>query len=391
MDPSFSQKAQHPAIVVRRHVILANFDPLRVLIVHDRMLVLLPLTNPANPFVDDLISQLRIASSHVEVTSYHEGGYESEVSGPSFVEAGNYQGEITDDEYEQNRKSENKHLLPPPLHKSLPPPPPIIKEDEGSGVTFSTAMRKLQKKKKAASPPPPPQRTNDNKRRQDDHPEMLSFELRALEAVLAVATRRLAASLDELTPQAHSAYDSLKSSRMNLEHLEKLRTLKNRVSYLEARARDTSDALGTVLDEDEDMCMMRLSKLRANPHLFEPPLSSAMLTQHEDVEWLLENYLQHATAVQTGSELLRLSIDNAESSFAMKLDISRNRLIAVDTIFALFSMVFAMAAVVGGFWGMNLDQKKQSFLFVVVLTVSIGVTVATAVFFCLSRSNMLFF
>ena len=83
-----------------------------------------------------------------------------------------------------------------------------------------------------------------------------------------------------------------------LENLERLRHVKNGVSHLEARARDTAEALTTLLDEDEDMCMMRLSLLRERPRLFDPPISPELLTQHEDVELLLESYLQETEAAR---------------------------------------------------------------------------------------------
>mmetsp|Transcript_16002 Transcript_16002/g.48419 ORF Transcript_16002/g.48419 Transcript_16002/m.48419 type:complete len:518 (-) Transcript_16002:293-1846(-) len=372
MDPSFSQKAQHPAVVVRRHVILANFDPLRVVVVHDRMLVLLPpaFTSVEHSFVTDLEAQLRLVGVYAVKDDPQS---EEEEESSTVVPVVNLDVLSEGDDLEAPPPKEGhpavatKKAVLFSSHEETHP----MSDSEGDDFLADDEMSSSSSK---------------NKRRGSD-----PFELRALEAVLAVATRRLAAASDELAPLARVASDGLKSTRMSLEHLERLRTLKNRVSFLEARARDTAEALSAVLDEDEDMCMMRLSKLRAEPHLFELPLSAAMLTQHEDVELLLENYLQHTTAVQTALELVRLSIENAESSFTMKLDISRNRLIAVDTIFALFAMVFGLAAVVGGFWGMNLDQHKTSFTVVTVATASVCVLVASVTFFFLFRSNILFF
>jgi len=306
MDPAYTLKAAHPGIVVRRHVILANFDPLRAVIVHDRMLVLLP-KHLDDGLVDDLCQQLRIASMPAAV-------------------------------------------------------------DSDDGVHPSTSSR------------------------DDDDEDAPTFELRALEAVLAVATRRLTADCDQrLSPRTTQLIELLRTSRMSLEHLERLRRLKNEVSYQEARARDTVEAIEAVLDSDEDMCMMRLAALRATPHLFEPPLSPHLLTQHEDVEDLLENYLQHATATQTRLELLRLGIENAVDLFNMKLDIARNRLITADTIFNLVAMCLAFCAVIGGFYGMNLDLQGPAFRFVTLCTVAICVLVGLFVFALLYRANILLF
>ena len=217
------------------------------------------------------------------------------------------------------------------------------------------------------------------------------FELRALEAVLAVCTARLDEACDALDGPAAQSAAMMASGGMTLRHLERLRAIKNEVSNLEARARDTAEAIEATLDEDEDMCMMRLSLLRERPTLFAPPVSSELLTQHEDVELLLESYLQDAEAVQTRLELLRLRIDNAEDLFTMKLDIARNRLITADTIFTLFGAIAAAGALVAGFFGMNLDQERPSFVVVAGATVGGCCLVSVAVFGWLVRSNTLVF
>ena len=103
------------------------------------------------------------------------------------------------------------------------------------------------------------------------------------------------------------------------------------------------------------------------------------------------SYLQGAEAVQTRLELLRLSIDNAEDLFTMKLDIARNRLITADTIFTLLSMIVASGALVAGFFGMNLTQGQASFITVVASTLVICVLLSVFIFITLIRSNTLVF
>lgn len=295
MDPAYTLKAAHPGIAVRRHVVLANFDPMRAVILHDRLLVLLPKLG-SEELVEDLCHHLRLASV----------------------------GSRDDDDIADKRK--------------------------------------------------------------------VPFELTALEAVLAVATGRLATDCDQrLSPRSTQLIELLSKSRMSLEHLEKIRKLKNEVSYQEARARDTVEAIEAALDSDEDMCLMRLSQLKVEPALFEPPLSPDMLTQHEDVEDLLENYLQHVTATQTRLELLRLGIENAVDLFNMKLDVARNRLITADTIFNLVAMCLAAAAVVGGFYGMNLDLEGRSFLHVTAITTALCLVAGLFVFALLYRAHILLF
>ena len=75
------------------------------------------------------------------------------------------------------------------------------------------------------------------------------FELRALEAVLRTCTLRLDAACEEVEPVAEETMRELQTARqVALASLERLRHVKNAVSHLEARTRDTAEALEAILD-----------------------------------------------------------------------------------------------------------------------------------------------
>ena len=307
VDATNPHACKNPSVVVRQHVIVCNFPPLRCVVVWDRLLALLP------------------ADDH----------------------------ELADELQRQ-------------LADQLYPPEKPVSTDEVN----------IEENESSSSLP--------------ELDEEAPFELRALEAVLRTCTLRLDAACEEVEPVAEETMRELQTARqVALASLERLRHVKNAVSHLEARTRDTAEALEAILDEDEDMCMMRLSLLRERPRLFDPPISPELLTQHEDVELLLESYLQDAEAVQTRLELIRLRIDNAEDLFGMKLDLARNRLITADTIFTLLGMVVGAGAMVGGFFGMNLHQEKSSFVIVCVVTASALMLSTAFVFWYLVRSGTL--
>eukprot|EP00633_Aureoumbra_lagunensis_P002841 CAMPEP_0197298760 /NCGR_PEP_ID=MMETSP0890-20130614/44299_1 /TAXON_ID=44058 ORGANISM="Aureoumbra lagunensis, Strain CCMP1510" /NCGR_SAMPLE_ID=MMETSP0890 /ASSEMBLY_ACC=CAM_ASM_000533 /LENGTH=486 /DNA_ID=CAMNT_0042776693 /DNA_START=173 /DNA_END=1633 /DNA_ORIENTATION=+ len=377
IDPQMTQKAGHPAIVVRRHVIIANFDPLRVVIVYDRMLVLIPVRQRTEKIVDELLSQLKVATAsiiHVDSSD----SIATNVALESSIRQRDTQdySEVVIFDEEQPSRGENHFFSSAEDGVETD-----IDDDTFHEVDDEIKFPPREEENIKKDLPP--------KTRTENEEPMQPFELRALEAVLAVATRRLSTDCEALRPRAAQATEMLRSAGMSIEKLERLRKLKNEVSYHEARARDTAEALAEVLDEDEDMCMMRLSKLRTHPFLFNPPLSPALLTQHEDVELLLENYLQYTTATQTDLELLRLGIDNAESSFAMNLDIARNRLISVDTIFTLLSTIAGFGGVTAGIFGMNLQRDQTSFLLVTSLTVIACIFIALAIIGLLFKFNLL--
>ena len=367
IDTSHPNNCKNPAIVVRQHVIVANFDPLRAVIVHDRMLVLLP--HDDYDLSDEIVDQLD-GSTTLSQTSGDDGADDAS-SGAAM------------------KRAPSAEAL-----KRAPSPTPLVVVDThpGGGPPKGEPPPPSE-----VPPPPPPSKSpsatslSELLTAEAEQPEAQPFELRALEAVLSVCTMRLDDACDRLELPAAQSMDFLTKSRMTLKHLERLRHIKNEVSNLEARARDTAEAISATLDEDEDMCMMRLSLLRERPTIFEPPISAELLTQHDDVELLLESYLQDSEAVQTRLELLRLSIDNAEDLFTMKLDIARNRLITADTIFTLLGMIAAAGALVVGLFGMNLDQHKASFLWVAASTAVVCVVATAAIFSYLLKSNTLVF
>ena len=343
VDATNPHACKNPSVVVRQHVIVCNFPPLRCVVVWDRLLALLPADDHelADELQRQLADQLYPDTSAKPVATC----------------------------VELNRE--------PPRHRA-----DAVTEIASPGVLMSTQVSTDDVNTSIEE--------NESSQSLPELDDEAPFELRALEAVLRTCTLRLDAACEEVEPVAEETMRELQTARqVALASLERLRHVKNAVSHLEARTRDTAEALEAILDEDEDMCMMRLSLLRERPRLFDPPISPELLTQHEDVELLLESYLQDAEAVQTRLELIRLRIDNAEDLFGMKLDLARNRLITADTIFTLLGMVVGAGAMVGGFFGMNLHQEKSSFVIVCVVTASALMLSTAFVFWYLVRSGTL--
>ncbi|KAJ1453201.1 hypothetical protein M885DRAFT_485925 [Pelagophyceae sp. CCMP2097] len=472
IDTSYVHNCANPAIVVRQHVVIVNFNPIRAIIIWDRMLLLMPRDTSAD-LVNAIASQLRdISSSHkpprkqprlsenvlsengpCNVLKAVSGGHCAFLSDGDDVD----QGSDGDGAVASDGEAKVMDDAPPPPRTSLgrvhsivtdwtiapdpnePPTPPTFLDDADLGISAGIVSNGIpgmdlfesegdaeatpedfqpqlnqhlnvmsldqhlrmaldrDRRGTATAPkaePPSGSASYRDEGRGDDDSESdddVAFELRGLEAILSVATLRLEAEYQNLLPRAQTSTNFLHSARMSLDHLERLRQIKNATSFQETRARDTAEAITTALDDDEDMCMMQLTLMRNSPEMFEHPLDPEFVMQHEDVELLLESYLQAAQAVQTRLELLRLSIDNAEDLFTMKLDIARNRLITADTIFTLFGMIMATGALVTGFFGMNLDQNRRDFLFVVIIVTVLCVVSAATIFILLIRSNTLVF
>lgn len=79
---------------------------------------------------------------------------------------------------------------------------------------------------------------------------------------------------------------------------EHMRTLKNTVTQMSSWLGNLRQALETVIDDDEGMALMNLTRLNDNPLLYRYPLSSEILGTHEEIEEMLESYLMDYTSLQ---------------------------------------------------------------------------------------------
>ena len=190
----------------------------------------------------------------------------------------------------------------------------------------------------------------------EDGPMGLPFEFRAIEAFLLTCTDKLRLQTERLTKSIQKLLGQIKSKSMKhrindeamqrrmFQHNEDAQTLIN-------HAGATASALQDVLDSDEDMAYMYLSKLFNNPALFEHEDINA---QHEEVEILLEYYLYEVRGILRQAQLLKQRMRNASAFMSFQLNVTRNRLQKLEITITSFSAIVALCAVVVGVFGMNL-------------------------------------
>jgi hypothetical protein len=109
------------------------------------------------------------------------------------------------------------------------------------------------------------------------------------EAILSTVSNILSTDYAALEPKVlRTLSDVLNGSTGST--LERLRQSKNHVAKLLNRVQGVQHAFNTLMESDADMSLMNLSRYRADPSQFAPGLEQ----DHEDVELLLESYLQHS-------------------------------------------------------------------------------------------------
>ena len=163
---------------------------------------------------------------------------------------------------------------------------------------------------------------------------------------------------------------------------ETMRLLKNRVMQTIGKIHTFRTTLSDLLENDEDLALMNLTKLKDKPSLYNIPLDSKLLASHEEIEILLESYLTDYNSLETKLVYLRTQMQNAEELVMLRLDTSRNQLLIVDNVISVVTAALAFGSFIGSIFGMNFDSNiwrdPNGFRSVTIITV-IGMVIGTLV------------
>jgi Mg2+ and Co2+ transporter CorA len=166
---------------------------------------------------------------------------------------------------------------------------------------------------------------------------------------------------------------------LSIDAQEKMRLLKNQASRMLARLASFRRALEDVVEDDEGMALMNLTLLKQKPRLYKYPLTSSILGTHEEIEELLESYLNDYNSIESKLVYLKQQMQSAEELVSLRLDTARNQLLVANTMFAVLACAISFGGYITGAFGMNLDNtdKLQATdgLFSVVFATSFAVIV----------------
>ena len=371
--------SNEPALIVRRHVMLLNFDPLRAIVLRDRLLVLVP--DGADSILISLEKKLKGGIKELEKSVFGEdkrmtsstiGSEASEIGGSSEADDRSTKNGDALLQRVDNDSQEEEDVPEPtiPLAQNLQSKGAHQDEqksgtssklgsdgdDEGGsrGTTSTETVEELD---------------YEGEEEWDEIENRiyldLPFELQAVDAVLSCVSSLLSGDASELRHKVYIAMAALrgdsKKSTPGDHAQEKLRILKDGVGEMEARVQGFVRALNLVLDEDEDMSLMNLSRLITHPERFIQPVSQEILEEESDEpELLLESYMQQSLSVANTLELLKGQITSTEELVTMKLDAIRNRLLYISTMVSIASLCVATASLVGSIFGMNLLNNLEN-------------------------------
>jgi hypothetical protein len=376
--------SNEPELIVRRHVMLLNFDPLRAIILRDRLLVLVP--DGADSLLVNLEQRVRGGSLEVENSIF---GSDSNA---------NNSGDIggTDQTYgaaptlNGNRKKLN--IMTNFLKKGSNLISSSKDDDGDSGLLVSTLKDAVQSQSQTEDITDDGE-TEDLVGDDDDDDdddgggeweEMagkewtdLPFELQCVDAVLHVVSGILSEDTSELQEAALNYIQRLlrNNGGMDDDPLTLIRAIKDAIREMRSRVKGFVKSITRILNEDEDMALMNLSRLRTHPEKFIQPVPQEVLEEESDEpELILEAYLQITFTLQNALDLIQGQVDTASELVDQKLDSVRNRILYANMVISVISLCVASASLIGSFFGMNLlnelEDSPNAFNRVVGTTVS---------------------
>ncbi|XP_059433188.1 magnesium transporter MRS2-I-like isoform X1 [Corylus avellana] len=239
------------------------------------------------------------------------------------------------------------------------------------------------------------------------------FEFQALEVALEAICSFLDARTRELESDVYPALDEL-TSKISSLNLDRVRKLKSSMTRLTNRVQKVRDELEQLLDDDDDMADLYLSRklsgaaspasgsVAPNWFLDSPTIgskisktsrASAETTQGEndveELEMLLEAYFMQIDSTMNKLTTLREYIDDTEDYINIQLDNHRNQLIQLELFLSSGTVCLSVYSLVAAIFGMNIptiwnDGHGYVFKWVVILT---GVVCASLFLFIISYAR----
>ncbi|XP_068642448.1 magnesium transporter MRS2-4 isoform X1 [Aristolochia californica] len=211
----------------------------------------------------------------------------------------------------------------------------------------------------------------------------LPFEFQVLEVVLEVVCSYLDASVADLEINAYPVLDEL-ARNVSTKNLERVRSLKSNLTRLLARVQKVRDEIEHLLDDNEDMAHLYLTRRQIQGQQLEALMATAasnsivpsaphlrrinsnfhsnasFVSFHsddddvEDLEMLLEAYFMQLDGTRNKVLSVREYIDDTEDYVNIQLDNQRNELIQLQLTMTIASFAVAVETLIAGIFGMNI-------------------------------------
>ncbi|XP_031491477.1 magnesium transporter MRS2-4-like [Nymphaea colorata] len=208
----------------------------------------------------------------------------------------------------------------------------------------------------------------------------LPFEFQVLEIALEVVCTYLDSNVSDLEKEAYPILDEL-ARNVSTKNLERVRSLKSNLTRILARVQKVRDELEHLLDDNEDMAYLYLTRRNGQNQQIESSNKASNLeitsdlphdisnnqyngsfiaSTHsdnddvEDLEMLLEAYFMQLDGTRNKILSVREYIDDTEDYVNIQLDNQRNELIQLQLVLTIASFAINIETLIAGLFGMNI-------------------------------------
>lgn len=221
----------------------------------------------------------------------------------------------------------------------------------------------------------------------------MPFELEVVEAALISRTQRLERKLMEVEPRVAALLEVL-PNRLTAHILEELRLSKQALVELASRAGALRQMLLELLEDPDEIRRMtiigRSCIIRKGDHSVECSISldkQIAEEEAEEIEMLLENYLQRCESCHGQAERLLDSAKEMEDSIAVNLSSRRLEVSRLELLLQVGTFCTALGALIAGIFGMNLKSYLEEHVFAFWLTTA-GIIFGAIALFVLMYSYL---
>ncbi|CAN6441038.1 unnamed protein product [Victoria cruziana] len=221
----------------------------------------------------------------------------------------------------------------------------------------------------------------------------MPFELEVVEAALVSRIQRLEQRLMDVEPRVVELLEIL-PNRLTADSLEQLRLSKQKLVDVGSRAGDLKQMLLDLLEDPQEIrriCIMgRKCTIKKENNNVECSLAvdkQIAEEEEEEIEMLLENYLQRCESCHGQAERLLDSAKEMEDSIAVNLSSRRLEVSRVELLLQVGTFCIAVGALVAGVFGMNLKSYLEEHVFAFWLTTA-GIFVGVVIGFFLMYSYL---
>lgn len=238
----------------------------------------------------------------------------------------------------------------------------------------------------------------------------LPFEFQILEIALELVCTSLESSVADLERVAYPVLDEL-ARNVSTKNLEHVRSLKSNLTRLLARVQKVRDEIEHLLDDNEDMAHLYLTRKlvqlqqsealigsmasnniaasASNLRRLSSVRSGSLVTSNysndndvEDLEMLLEAYFMQLDGTRNKILSVREYIDDTEDYVNIQLDNQRNELIQLQLTLTIASFAIAVETLVAGMFGMNIDCELYHIKGIFSTFVGVLTAFCVLIFFC---------